>query len=111
MGPAEKIGRAGLEVLSRGSEEIYFSAVSIWELAIKVKLGKFKLPEAPGPYVRSLLAMQGICPLAITQDHGLKVYDLPLDRLLIAQALLEAMVILTPDRALRRYPAELVWRG
>jgi PIN domain nuclease of toxin-antitoxin system len=117
VGPTENIGRAGLEILSRGSEEIYFSAASSWEIAIKVQLGKYKLPEAPAPYVRSRLAAQRIHPLAITQDHCLKVYDLPLhhsdpfDRLLIAQALLEEMVILTSDRAFRSYPAELVWCG
>jgi hypothetical protein len=44
--------------------------------AIKAKLGKFLLPEAPGPYVRSRLAKQGIRSLSITQDHTLSVYDL-----------------------------------
>lgn len=117
VGPTEKIGRAGLEILSRGSEEIYLSAVSSSEIAIKVKLGKFELPEEPGPYVRTRLAAQGIRPLPVTQDHGLKVYDLPLhhndpfDRLLVAQAMVEEMVILTSDRMFKKYPAELVLCG
>ncbi len=117
VGPTENIGPAGLEILRRGSEEIYLSAVSSWEIAIKAKLGKFKLSERPAHYVRSRLAAQGIRPLSITNDHSLKVYDLPLyhhdpfDRLLIAQALLEGMTILTSDRAFRKYPAELIWCG
>src|ERR1700722_4382408 len=117
VGPTEKIGRAGLEILSRGSEEIYLSAVSSWEIAIKAKLGKFKLPEEPGSYVRSRQAVQGIRSLSVTQDHSLKVYDLPLhhsdpfDRLIIAQALIEGMVILTSDRAFQKYPVEVVWCG
>ena len=47
VGPTELIGRAGLEILSSGSEEIYLSAASSWEISIKAKPGKFQLPEAP----------------------------------------------------------------
>jgi PIN domain nuclease of toxin-antitoxin system len=117
VGPTEKIGSAGLEVLTNGAEEIYLSAASSWEIAIKTKLGKFKLAEPPGYYVPKRLAEQGIQPLSITQRHSLKVYDLPLhhydpfDRLIIAQALDEGMVILTSDRAFTKYPVQLLWCG
>jgi PIN domain nuclease of toxin-antitoxin system len=117
VGPTELIGPAGLEILGSGSEEIYLSAASSWEIAIKAKLGKFQLPEAPGPYVRTRLAIQGIRPLSVTQDHTLSVYDLPLhhndpfDRLIIAQARAEDMVILTSDRAFKKYRVDMVWCG
>jgi PIN domain nuclease of toxin-antitoxin system len=117
VGPTDLIGRQGLEILRSGSEEIFLSAVSSWEISIKAKLGKFQLPEAPGPYVRTRLAMQGIRSLSVTQDHTLSVYDLPLhhadpfDRLLIAQAIAEDMVILTSDKAFKKYPVDLVWCG
>lgn len=117
VGPTDKIGRAGLEILSSGFKEIYLSAVSSWEIAIKTKIGKFELPEAPGPYVRSRLAMQRIRSLSVTQDHTLSVYDLPLhhgdpfDRLIIAQAIAEKMIILTTDRAFEKYPVKVVWCG
>jgi PIN domain nuclease of toxin-antitoxin system len=117
VGPTEKIGDAGLEILRNGREEIYLSAASSWEIAIKAKLGKFQLPEAPGPYVRTRMAAQRVQALALTQNHSLAVYDLPLhhndpfDRLIIAQALDEEMVILTSDRAFRKYPVQIVWCG
>jgi PIN domain nuclease of toxin-antitoxin system len=117
VGPTEQIGQTGLEILSSGLDEIYLSAASSWEIAIKAKLGKFQLPEAPGPYVRTRLAMQGIRSLSITQDHTLSVYDLPLhhsdpfDRLIIAQALAEDMVILTSDRMFKKYSVDMVWCG
>ncbi len=117
VGPTEKIERAGLEVLSSGTEEIYLSAASSWEIAIKAKLGKFELPESPGPYVRTRLAMQGIRSLPITQDHSLGVYDLPLhhsdpfDRLIIAQAIAERMTVLTADRAFEKYSVNVLWCG
>jgi PIN domain nuclease of toxin-antitoxin system len=95
VGPAENIGTAGLDILGNGREEIYLSAASSWEIAIKAKLGKFRLPEAPGPYVRTRMAAQRILPLPV----------------IIAQALDEGMVILTSDHAFKKYPVELVWCG
>lgn len=117
VGPTEKIGRAGLEILESGENEIYLSAASSWEIAIKVKAGKFDLPKAPRPYVLKRLVQQGIRSLSITQSHSLRVYDLPLhhydpfDRILIAQAIDEEMVILTSDRVFSKYPAQVIWCG
>ena len=117
VGPIDKISSAGLEILKSGEEEVYLSAASSWEIAIKTKLGKFTLPEPPKRYIPKRLAEQGIQSLSITQSHSLKVYDLPLhhsdpfDRLIIAQALAENMVILTSDLVFKRYPVELLWSG
>jgi PIN domain nuclease of toxin-antitoxin system len=117
LGPTEKIGKAGLQILSSGEEEIYFSATSSWEIVIKTQAGKLHLPEPPGRYIPKRLTEQGIRPLSVSQAHSLKVYDLPLhhhdpfDRLIIAQALTEEMVILTFDRVFSKYAAEVVWCG
>jgi PIN domain nuclease of toxin-antitoxin system len=117
LGPTDKIGRAGLEILTNGEEEIYLSAASAWEVAIKTQLGKFTLAEPPGTYVPKRLSAQGIRSLSITQTHSLKVYDLPshhrdpFDRLIIAQAIFENMTILTADRAFTNYPVEVLWCG
>jgi len=117
VGPSEKIGAAGRQVFEDGTSEIYLSAVSSWEIAIKARLGKYKLPETPGRYVSKKLDQQGIRPLPVTLDHSLKVFSLPLyhhdpfDHLLIAQAILERMVILTSDRFFEKYPVEVLWCG
>jgi PIN domain nuclease of toxin-antitoxin system len=117
VGPTERIGRAGLEILTNTTAEVYLSAASSWEIAIKTKLGKFDLPEPPGRYVPKRLALQDIHSLSITQNHTLKVFDLPLhhhdpfDRLLVAQALIEGMVILTSDAAFRKYSVDVLWCG
>jgi PIN domain nuclease of toxin-antitoxin system len=113
----ERISKRGHEVLSNGGEEIYFSAASTWELAIKVKLGKYRLPGTPADFVPNRLAGQGIRPLLITQLHALATYDLPLhhtdpfDRLLVAQAITEGMTLLTADHKLDSYDVETVWCG
>ena len=117
VGPTEKIGKKGLEILASGEEEIYLSAASTWEIAIKAQLGKFKLPDAPSHYVPKRLAEQGIRPLSVTYFHALKVYDLarhhgdPFVRLIIAQAMLEPMTILTADREFAKYAVDIVWCG
>ncbi|HXM66911.1 MAG TPA: type II toxin-antitoxin system VapC family toxin [Candidatus Acidoferrum sp.] len=117
VGPTELIGSRGLEILRDGKQDLYLSAASSWEIAIKTKLGKFDLPEPPSRYVPKRTATQGIRSLSITQSHTLNVYDLPLhhsdpfDRLIIAQALAEGMAILTSDRMFKKYEVEIIWCG
>jgi PIN domain nuclease of toxin-antitoxin system len=117
VGPTDKIGSAGLEILANGEEDLYFSAASSWEIAIKTRLGKFELAEPPRRYVPKRLAQQGIHPLSVTHEHSLKVYDLPphhrdpFDRLIIAQAIMEEMTVLTADRAFAKYAVEVLWCG
>ena len=117
VGPTDKIGSSGLEILANGEEDIYLSAASSWEIAIKTKLGKYKLGEPPGRYVPKRLAEQGIRSLPVTLRQTLSVYDLPLhhhdpfDRLIIAQAITEEMTVLTADRVFGKYPVEVLWCG
>lgn len=117
VGSSKTIGTEGLEILARAEKEVYLSAASSWEIAIKTRLGKFQLPEPPGRYVRKRLAEQGIRSLPINQDHSLRVYDLPLyhsdpfDRIIIAQAMIEQMTVLTSDRAFEKYSIDVIWCG
>lgn len=82
---------------------LYLSAASAWEIAIKHALGKLRLPEPPLTYVPARVATLGVQPLPIDQQHALHVATLPLhhrdpfDRLLIAQAQLDDLSILTSD--------------
>jgi len=117
VGPAEKIGEAGLEILEDGNLDVSLSVVSSWEIAIKTRLGKYRLPESPDRYLPKKLSQQGIRPLQVTLEHSLKVASLPLhhhdpfDHLLIAQAIVEKMVILTSDQVFAKYPVEVLWCG
>ena len=117
VGPSKMIGTAGLEILASSEQEIYLSAASSWEIAIKTRLGKFQLPEPPGRYVPKRLVEQGIRSLPISQDHSLRVYDLPshhadpFDRMIIAQAMIEQMTVLTSDREFEKYPIDVIWCG
>jgi PIN domain nuclease of toxin-antitoxin system len=88
------------------SAELFVSAASIWEISIKTALGKL---EADPAEVRASLAEAGFDELPVLGIHAAAVRHLPefhrdpFDRLLIAQAIMEPMRLLTNDRALRPY--------
>jgi len=113
----ELIGDEGLRVLERGEEELYLSSVTSWEISIKMRIGKLDFPGEPADHTPRFMNKQGLRALSITHSHAFKVYDLPahhsdpFDRMLIAQALVENMMILTSDRAFKKYSAKLIWCG
>ena len=114
---SERIRPAARAILTRGREEIYLSAATSWEIAIKSALGKLPLPEPVASFVPKRMAAQALRPLSITHGHALRVAELPhhhhdpFDRLLIAQAQVEGMTILTADRAFTSYSVQIVWCG
>jgi PIN domain nuclease of toxin-antitoxin system len=84
---------------------VYLSAVTGWELSIKQSLGTLTLARP----VSDLIQTHGFTELPVTIRHGEAVRDLPLyhrdpfDRLLVAQALVEGLILVTSDRKLARY--------
>ena len=102
----ERLTREAVEALSDGTNEAYFSAASVWELALKMARGKLKLP----PNFSDLLRGEGFEPLSITVAHAEASIGLPalhtdpFDRLLLAQALAEGLVFVTHDEVLWQYP-------
>ena len=113
----ERLGDEARAILENGQEEIYLSAATSWELSIKMRLGKLNLPGPPAQVLPAFMAKQGLLSMAVTHLHAVKVYDLPphhsdpFDRMIIAQAIVEEMVILTSDRAFMKYPVEVLWCG
>jgi PIN domain nuclease of toxin-antitoxin system len=113
----ERINDMGREILGSTQKEIYFSAATAWEVAIKASLGKLKLPAPPRTCVLTFTEKQRLRPLPVTSMHAVRVYDLaphhrdPFDRLIIAQAIAEGMTVLTADRAFEKYPVDIVWCG
>ena len=94
--------------------ELLLSAASAWEIAIKHALGKLTTPEPPDVFVPRLMAQLGITPLPVLHRHALHVATLPprhrdpFDRLLVAQAQLEEVPILTADPAFGLYEVDLI---
>ncbi|MPZ88031.1 MAG: PIN domain-containing protein [Nitriliruptorales bacterium] len=111
----ERLRTETLDLVLDPGNQLLLSAASAWEIAIKYALGKLPLPEPPHTYVPDRLRSSGVLPLAVTHHHSLAVADLPqhhrdpFDRLLIAQARLENLIILTSDRAFSAYPVQVHW--
>ena len=113
----ERIARKAREEIADMSQAVFLSAVTSWEVAIKAAGGKLKLPEPPNSYVPRRMADQGIRPLPVSHPHALAVFGLPahhrdpFGRMLVAQAQIEDMILVTADRILEKYPIEILWAG
>ena len=110
----ERLSKRGRTLVASTTNELVLSAVSTWEIAIKFGLGRLTLPESPVEYVAKLMSSTGVLPLPIYHRHTLHVSTLPahhadpFDRLLVAQAQLEDLPLLTADRMLRKYDIETI---
>jgi len=100
----KRVGREGLALIGRS--DVYVSAASIWEISIKAAQGKLK---ASPDTVLKAIEPAGFLMLPVSGEHAARVFTLgthhkdPFDRLLVAQAQLEAMTLLTNDEALAAY--------
>jgi PIN domain nuclease of toxin-antitoxin system len=110
----DRLSRRGRAFVTSAANELVLSAASAWEIAIKYGLGKIQLPEAPAEYIPRLVTRTGVTPLPILHRHALHVAGLPphhrdpFDRLLIAQAQLEDIPIVTADPSFGLYDVEVL---
>jgi PIN domain nuclease of toxin-antitoxin system len=99
-----------LPVVEDERNDLLLSAASSWEIAIKYGLGRLPLPEPPTTYVPERIRVLGAESLPIAHSHALAVAALeplhrdPFDRLLVAQAELLGLTILTADAIVAGYP-------
>ena len=113
----DRLNSRALDVFESRRDPLWLSAASSWEIAIKVALGRLELPAPPEAYVPQRLAADGISGMAVEHVHALRAGALPrhhqdpFDRLLIAQAQLERMSVLTADSAFLSYDVDVVWAG
>ena len=102
------------EIISDRANDVLFSAVSSWEIAIKYAVGRLALPEPPDVFVSERIASSGLTPIAVEHLHALRVASLPVhhrdpfDRLLIAQATEMQVPIITDDRGFDPYEIEVI---
>ncbi len=103
------------QILRSNEQELVFSLVSLWEIAIKIKIGKLSTVGSSVAYIRDEMSAYGMELLPIRYEHILLLEALPphhsdpFDRLLAAQAASEALPILTSDQKFQGYPVKLIW--
>ena len=97
------------------ANSVYLSAVSAWEIGRKYAKGDLQLPGRPESLIPQVRTDSGILSLPLSEEEAISAEKLPLlhkdpfDRMIIAQALMQGMVVVTPDRAFEPYPVRLLW--
>jgi len=113
----QRLSRDAVTLLADRGTAVYLSTASVWEVIIKHAVGKLALPAAPEVLVPQAMADDGMIELPIAHRHALQVTHLPIhhrdpfDRVIIAQAQVEGMPILTADRRFAAYDVALIQAG
>ena len=110
----DRLAPSTRDLLARGEHQLFLSAASAWEIAIKHGLGKLVMPDPVDRVIPDLMQRTAVQPLVVTHAHALRVARLPphhrdpFDRLLVAQAQLEQLPLVTADPALTPYDVEVI---
>jgi PIN domain nuclease of toxin-antitoxin system len=112
---ASPVGRRAQVALASPENEVFLSLASCWEMAIKIGLGKLRVPGKLDVFVREQLRRNAFSLLDLELRHVVRVAELPFhhrdpfDRLLAAQALEEELALVSTDRLFRKYGVTVVW--
>jgi len=104
--------KRALPLLNDKENELFFSSASLWEITIKAAAGRQDFQVDPRLLLRNLLD-NGYIELPVTSRHGIAVLGLPslhkdpFDRLLVAQAIVEGITLLTVDTTVANYPGPI----
>ena len=110
----ERFSKQALRMVEKTSVELVLSAASAWEISIKHGLGRIELPGDAEAVIPDLMLRSGVEALPITHTHALRAGALPahhkdpFDRILVAQAQLEGIPILTADQEIPSYDVEVI---
>lgn len=111
LGDRERVSSEAVGALEDEQNKVAISAASVWEIAIKRSAGKLTIADGWAATLRGL----GFDPLPVTAIHAEAVEGLPwhhrdpFDRLLVAQALVERLGVVSADRRLGAYGVEVLW--
>jgi len=112
-----QLNHRALSLLQDDSSDLYLSSASSWEIAIKAATGKLSLPGRPTDVLTKAIQFLSLQSLGITHLHALAAGELPphhrdpFDRMLIAQARAEDMILLTTDPIFKNYDVNCIFCG
>ena len=112
---APDLSRRARELFQAADNEVYLSAASAWEIAVKHGLGRLPLPDSSDRFVREMRDAHGIASLPLDEESALHASRLPalhgdpFDRILVSQAIVHGLTILTPDPLVTQYPGRTAW--
>ncbi|WP_162141566.1 type II toxin-antitoxin system VapC family toxin [Lunatimonas lonarensis] len=114
FGESDKLTATATDIIKNKENDLFVSKVSFWEVAIKVNIGKLKLPFSFEELVRETLS-NDIEMLDIEMNHINKNVHIPLyhrdpfDRLIISQAMVEELPIISSDAQFSNYNITIIW--
>jgi PIN domain nuclease of toxin-antitoxin system len=112
-----KLNSRATAALKDGSSILYFSSASVWEIAIKYELGNLRLHIKPEAFIPEIMRELKSEPLPISHAHAIEAgrlprrHEDPFDRMLIAQARVEGLILLSADRMMKKYEVSLLTCG
>ncbi len=110
-----RLSKTATAVFLDRNNERYLSTASAWEIGIKHAAGRLPLPERPDIFIPKIREASGIASLDIDEESALLAGRLPgphsdpFDRMLVAQAIVHGMTILTPDQEIEQYAVRVLW--
>ena len=110
-----KLSQKAAAAIKNPGNNLFLSAASVWELQIKIQIGKFKFKDSLEDIVAEQQLINGLQILPINLAHALYLKNLPLhhkdpfDRLLIAQAFVENLILVSADPKFAMYQVNLLW--
>jgi PIN domain nuclease of toxin-antitoxin system len=110
-----RLSKTAAAIFLDRNNERYLSAASAWEIGIKYTAGRLPLPQRPDIFVPTLRDASGIASLEIDEESALhesrlpRLHADPFDRMLVAQAVVHGMTILTPDPEIEQYGVRVLW--
>jgi PIN domain nuclease of toxin-antitoxin system len=113
----QRLSKRAYDAILAEEEPVYVSAASAWEIATKYRLGKLSSVTAIKGRISSVLGENGLTPLDVTLAHGEHAGLLdgppkhtdPFDRMLIAQALMEGLTLVSNEQLFDRYGVDRLW--
>lgn len=111
----ERLSPRARRAIEAERNEVFLSTASVWEIAIKTQIGRLSPTLDLEELVPERLTERSLIPLPVLMPHAIRVASLPdvhrdpFDRLLVAQAIVEGLHLVTADRRLRDYPVKVVW--
>jgi len=112
---APQISATARDLISDGNNVLYWSAASSWEVSIKYALGRLPFPDTPERFLPFELAQNRIESIPVIDDHAFHAGQLPrhhrdpFDRMLVAQAQIESLILLSNDPQLTFYDVRVQW--
>lgn len=110
-----QLSRRAAQLLTDPANEVFLNAVSALEIEVKNSLGRLPLPGPPAEYIVNLRERLGIAALPIKEEEVLyppripRLHHDPFDSMLVCQAVINGLALLTPDPLISQYPVRIIW--